>query len=91
MLMTLKELRLRVARLLEFGVDDTLRNDAGFFMAGGVSNQHRDREASLVNAPPGLGDDQEPEDNDDYTEQEPSQPGARASKRAGRQSGSIGT
>lgn len=52
MKLTLGQLR-RLIR--EFGVDDTLRNDAGFFMAGGVSSGNRDREASLMGAPPGLG------------------------------------
>ena len=87
MRLTLRELKRAVKRLLEFGVDDTLRHEAGLFMAGGVSDQHRDRESSLLNPPPGLGDDWQKEDDDDYTEQEPSQPGARVAKRAGRTNG----
>ena len=67
---------------MEFGVDDTNRNDAGFFMAGGVSAGDRDRESSLMNAPPGMGDDQEKEDDSDYEEQRKSQVGARVADRS---------
>lgn len=60
MRLTLRRLR-RLIR--EFGVDDTLRNDAGFFMAGGLSSAHRDRENTLMDPPPGLGSDAEETDD----------------------------
>lgn len=45
----------------EFGVDDTMRHEAGFGDTGGVSSAHRDREA-ILNPPPGLGDAEHQED-----------------------------
>lgn len=67
MQLTVRQLRHGIARLLENGVDTEMRNMAGFFMAGGVDSGSRDREASITNAPPGLGG---PEDNEDYDEEE---------------------
>jgi hypothetical protein len=93
MRITIGELKRYVLR--EFGVDDTLRHEAGFFMAGGVSAGDRDREASLVDPPPGLGGGEDDElekkrDNDDYEEQSKGQPGTRVSDRRGGEAGSPG-
>jgi hypothetical protein len=60
MKLTLRRLRQLIR---EFGVDDTVRNTAGFFMAGGLSSAHRDRESSLMDPPPGLGSDAEETDD----------------------------
>jgi len=81
MKMKLGELR-RLIR--EFGVDDTLRHQAGLFMAGGVSSNVTDREA-ILNPPPGLGSPEE-EREEDYKEderQKKSQAGVRVDDRLG--------
>lgn len=73
MVLTLGQLR-RMIR--EFGVDDTIRHQAGFYDTGGVSSNITDREA-IMDPPPGLGG---PEDQDEYDEddqQEKSQAGVR--------------
>lgn len=72
----------------EAGLDSDMRNMAGSMMDFGADNGHRDRESSVVNGLPGLGDEaeakqaEEDEDKEDGT-QEKSQPGARVSDRAG--------
>jgi hypothetical protein len=63
----------------EFGVDDTIRHQAGLYDTGGVSSNVANREASLVNPPPGLGSPEE--QNDEHREQEKTQVGARVSDR----------
>lgn len=76
MKLTIGQLR-RLIR--EFGVDDTMRHEAGFFMDGGAHSSMRDKEASVINQPPGLGG---PEDEEDKDEQEkPSQWTARVRRR----------
>ncbi len=79
----LGELRNIVRRqLLEFGVDDTVRNTAGFFMDGGNAGN---TSGNPVAPPPGLGNDDEDELGDTDGAQEKSQPAARvADRRAGR-------
>jgi len=85
--MTLGELK-RLIR--EFGVDDTLRHQAGIFACGGVSSNVTDREV-ILSPPPGLGSPQEQEDKFESDEQQKkSQPGARVDdERGGRAAGSI--
>ena len=78
----LGQLRLNIRRLLEFGVDDTLRNDAGFFMGGGNSGSNK----GVTQPPPGLGPDNQDEEeieNSSGEEQEKSQPAVRVATRAG--------
>ena len=65
MKLTIRRLR-RIIR--EAGLDSDMRNMAGSF-DGGVSSSHRDRESSLVNAPPGLGDEQHNDEEDDETDE----------------------
>lgn len=55
MRMTLRQLRVEVRRLLEFGVDTENRLSAGLFQAGGVSAGRRSRENTIMVPPPGLG------------------------------------
>jgi hypothetical protein len=88
---TLGQLRETIRQLLEFGVDDDLRNSAGFLAGGaGISNQHRDRENTLMNPPPGLGDDeQQDNDEDDEQRQLKGQAGARVYDREGGAAGSV--
>lgn len=79
--MRMGELRERLGRLLEFGVDDDNRYSAGVFMAGGVDSGHRDRESSIMDPPPGLGDDADKDE--DFDEERKGQAGARVYDRAG--------
>lgn len=76
----LGELRANIRRLLEFGVDDTLRHEAGFFMDGGNAGNTA---GNPVTPPPGLGsEDNEDEVGDtDGKAQEKSQPAARVADR----------
>jgi len=46
----------------EFGLDATMRNQAGFGDTGGVSSAHRDKEA-ILNPPPDLGSPEVQEDD----------------------------
>lgn len=71
----------------EFGIDDTIRHQAGLYDTGGISSNVTNREASLMNPPPGLGDEST-EDDGQHEEQEKSQPGARVSARTGGEAGS---
>jgi hypothetical protein len=66
MLTTMGALR----RLLrEYGVDDTMRTQAGWFNPMGVSASFRDREA-LLHPPPALGDEEACGEEDDEQEEE---------------------
>jgi hypothetical protein len=84
--LTVRQLR-RLIR--EFGVDTENRLSAGLFMAGGVSNQHRDRESTLMNPPPGLGapEEEETEESEKDVEKK-SQFAVRVSDRHGGEVGS---
>lgn len=73
--------KLRRFILREFGLDADMRNMAGSMMDLGGSSDHRDLESSVLNAPPGLGDDREREDDNDYGEQTKNQPGVRVADR----------
>ena len=87
---TLGQLRETIRQLLEFGVDDDLRNSAGLCAGGaGISNQHRDRENTLMNPPPGLGDEWERQDDEEDDEQKKGQAGARVYDREGEAAGSV--
>lgn len=70
MLMTMRALR---SLIREYGVDDTMRTQAGWFNPVGVSADFRDREA-LLHPPPALGDEQVQGD-DVEDEQEEERPG----------------
>lgn len=75
MLTTMGALR----RLLrEYGVDDTMRTQAGWFNPIGVSAGFRDREA-LLHPPPALGDEEACGEEDD--EQEEAWPGTGLERR----------
>ena len=65
MITTLGALR-RLVR--EFGLDATMRNQAGFGDTGGVSSSVRDREA-ILNPPPGLGGPEAQEDENGKDEE----------------------
>lgn len=79
MKMSMRQLRCLIR---EFGVDDTMRHEAGLLIPGGVSSVGGGQESGPVNPPPGLGG---PEENDDEEGdgQEKTQAGARVSDRAG--------
>lgn len=78
MLMTMRDLR-RLIR--EYGVDDTMRTQAGWVNPVGVSAGFRDREA-LLHPPPALGDERVQGD-DEEDEQE----GTRSGDDRGREEG----
>lgn len=80
MKMTLGRLRKLIR---EFGVDDTIRHEAGLYDTGGISSNVTNRESSLVNPPPGLGDEDTIDDKEN-DEQEKSQPGVRVADRTRR-------
>lgn len=70
---------------MEFGVDDSLRNDAGLY-GGGVSVAGTATRKGVVAPPPGLGDedtDTELDDKEHGTEQRKTQPAVRVYDRAG--------
>lgn len=66
MLTTIRALR---SLIREYGVDDTMRTQAGWVNPVGVSAGSRDREA-LLHPPPGLGNDQEQGDDSEDEEEE---------------------
>ena len=80
--MTLGRLREHIQRLLEFGVDDTMRTQAGFYMDGGNAGNTA---GNPVEPPPGLGsdDEDEVEGDTDGESQEKSQWAVRVLDRAG--------
>ncbi len=65
----------------EFGLDTDMRNMAGTAGGVGANVAHRDRE-SIMNPPPGLGDEG-PDQDMDPDMQLKNQPGARVYDRAG--------
>lgn len=78
-------MRLRLSVLRALVAEEVERNNrwsAGMFMAGGVSAARRDREASPVSPPPGLGSHDDADVDDDGTERW-SQPGARVRNASG--------
>lgn len=75
--------RLR-ALIREFGVDDTMRHQAGFGDLSGASSGTRD--VPSMSAPLGLGSDEQ-EDETTADEQEKSQPGLRVADRTRRATG----
>ena len=65
----------------EAGLDSDMRNMAGSFMDFGGSS-FRDRESSVMDPLPGLGDEEHrEEERDDDEMQDKSQPGARVADR----------
>lgn len=58
MKLTIRQLR----RLIEAGLDTDMRNMAGSCNPIGLSSGFRDKETSMMSAPPGLGDDFEDDD-----------------------------
>ena len=82
MKITLRRLR-QIIR--EAGLDADMRNMAGSVGVGGfgISMPHRDKETSMMNPPPGLGDERSDEDTTEDDAQEKSQPAARVDARSG--------
>lgn len=80
MRMTLGQLRKLLLR--EFGVDDTLRHQAGFFMHSGGSTE---------GPPPGLGNDEEQDEYESDEQQKKANAGVRVANRAGGTYGPTGT
>ena len=76
-------MRIRLRELRRFIKEEVERNNrwmAGFFMDGGSGAA----DGGPNEPPPGLGDERDELDDNDYGEQQKSQPGARANDRAGR-------
>lgn len=78
MKLTIRELKHLIR---EFGLDADMRNMAGSVMDIGAHGSSRDKETSIMNPLPGLGGNEEEEDEETDEWQEKSQPGARFADR----------